>query len=171
VRKLIWLPLAGALLIGGAAVAAAAPDLVDDVTSSLASVPVRAGGLLADVLADLVAEGVITQEQSDAITGELETRGEQRRAELAEQRAQMRAFAEQMREFFEDGAITAAEVAQLPDGDLKTILEALLEDGDITIDRLREMGGLFFLAGPHFAGPGHHLRGAPPGWVIPDQGS
>jgi hypothetical protein len=77
VRKLIWLPLAGALLIGGAAVAAAAPDLVDDVTSSLASVPVRAGGLLADVLADLVAEGVITQEQSDAITGELETRGEQ----------------------------------------------------------------------------------------------
>jgi hypothetical protein len=76
-----------------------------------------------------------------------------------------------MREFFDDGAITAAEVAQLPDGDLKTILEALLEDGDITIDRLREMGGLFFLAGPHFAGPGHHFRGAPPGWVIPDQGS
>lgn len=172
-RRLIWLPLAGALLIGGAAVTAAAPDVIDDVASAVestvATAPARAGDLLADVLADLVAEGVINQEQSDAITSELATRVEARRAELQAQREEMRALAEQVRGFLADQVITADEVAQLPDGEIKTALEAMLADGDITVERLRELGAPFFGLGRFGpGGPGPHFRGGPPGWLTPD---
>lgn len=163
-KRLIWLPLAGALLIGGAAVTAAAPNAIDDVTSAVASMPGQAGNLLTEVLSDLVGQDVITQAQADAITAELDTRVEAKRAEMEANREQMRAFAEQMRGFLDDEAITADELAQLPDGEMKTALEALLEDGDITVDRLREMGGLFGRGqgGPgHGHGPGHFRDGGP----------
>jgi hypothetical protein len=150
-RRLIWLPLAGALLIGGATVTAASPDLVSEVTGGVAAVPARAGDLVADVLADLVEQDVISQAQVDAITDALDARLEQDRAEMEARFEAMRAVAEQVRTFMDDGAITADEVAQLPDGELKNALEGLLQDGDITPDRLREMGGFGFVR----RGPGH----------------
>lgn len=163
-RKLIWLPLAGALLIGGAAVTAAAPDAIDDAGAAVSSIGQRVGGLLDEVLGELVSEGVITQDQSDTITERLEARHAEkreemqaRRAEMEARREEMRAVAQQLRGFLEDEVITADEVAQLPDGELKTALEALLADGDITVERLREMGGLFFRAGRGgLGGPGGH---------------
>jgi hypothetical protein len=161
-RRFIWLPLAGALLIGGA-VAAAAPTVVNDVTGTVLSVPGRAGDLLAEVLADLVGQNVITQQQSDAITDELETRIEDKRAEFQAEREQMRAQHEQLRTFLEDDVITADEVASLPDGGLKAALESLLVDGQITRDQLRELRML--IGGPG-RGPGHH-RGGPGFWGPP----
>jgi hypothetical protein len=170
VRRLIWLPLAGALLIGGAAVAAAAPTTVQEVAGTVLSVPGRATGLLADVLADLVGQSVITQDQADAITDELDSRVAERRAEFQARREEMQALHAQIRTFLEDEVITADEVAQLPDGELKTALESLLDDDGVTLDELRELGG-FFRFGPGHGpgrGPGHH-RGGPGFWQGPDE--
>ena len=130
-----------------------------DVVESVASAPGRAGDLLAEVLSDLVGQQVITQDQADAITDELDTRRDAKRAEMQARREEMRAVAEQVRGFLDDEVITADEVAQLPDGELKNALEGLLADGDITLERLRELGAPFLGRGRHgHAGPGH-LRG------------
>jgi hypothetical protein len=137
-RRLIWLPLAGALLIGGAAATAASPDLVAEVSGGVAAGPARAGG---------TSRGG----------------GGGGRAEMEARFEAMRAVAEQVRTFMDDGAITADEVAQLPDGELKNALEGLLQDGDITPDRLREMGGFGFVRrGPGHGGPDRDFRHVSP---------
>ncbi|HEY7599830.1 MAG TPA: hypothetical protein VH741_07885 [Candidatus Limnocylindrales bacterium] len=163
-RRLIWLPLAGALLIGGAAVAAAAPTALQDAAGTVLSVPGRAGDLLAEVLADLVSQGTITQAQSDAITDELDTRVEAKRAEMQAERQAMRAQLEQLRGFLEDDVITADEIASLPDGELKAALQSIAVDGQVTAEQLR--GLRMLLGGP--GGPGRgHPRGGPGFWGPP----
>jgi hypothetical protein len=154
--------LAGALLIGGAAVAAAAPSAVQEVTGAVLSVPGRAGDLLAEVLADLVSQNVITQAQSDAITDGLETRIEEKRAEFEAEREALRAQHEQLRTFLEDDVITADEIASLPDGGLKTALQSIAVDGQVTRDQLEQLRLL--MGGP---GRGHHFRGGPGFWHAP----
>src|SRR5687768_3145003 len=131
-KRLIWIPVAGFLLIAGAAVAAATPGLVDTAGSLLTNDqevtpspspsdsdgsgsgelrgPVWTigdrGSLLEEVLADLVGTGVITQEQSDAITQALTERAEEKRAELEAQRQQLQEMWTQIKGFLEDGVIT-----------------------------------------------------------------
>jgi hypothetical protein len=163
-RRLIWLPLAGALLTGGAAIGAAAPGLVDDAARTVSEMPGRGASLISEVLADLVGQDVITQNQSDAITTALDERVEQERADRKAQRDEMKALAEQLRGFIEDDVIIADEVAQLPDGELKTTLEGLLVDGQITRQQLRDaradLRGLGRLFGP---GRGHGWGDGGPG--------
>ncbi len=179
-KRLIWLPVAGFLLVAGATVAAAAPALADTaqsllagqglgVTASGARAPsdssgrtgVRGlelggeGSLLSDVLAELVTAGTITQAQSDAIVEALTTNADERRAEFEAQRAEMEAMFTQIKGFLEDGVISADEIAQLPADNPFTNLSDILADGQITQDELqsiRPFGGHFF-DGP---GRGHH---------------
>lgn len=173
-KRLIWLPVAGFLLVAGAAVAAATPGLAAPPGGSGSNGPVGfevggAGPLLEDVLADLVATGAITQEQADAIVAALTTAAQDRLAEFEAERAYLREMRTQIRGFLEDGVISADEIAQLPDDNPFTNLSDILADGQITRDELnsvRSFGGRFFDRPGR--GPGHHrLRGgewfAPPG--------
>ena len=155
-KRLIWLPVAGFLLIAGAAVAAAAPSIVSVAAPSTAAsdeaIGLRAGGILEEVLADLVDEGVITQEQSDAIVAALETKAEERRAEAEARREELRQTWEQIQGFLEDGVITQDEINQLPeDSPLRDAFNSIAEDGQITVEQLRELGPW----GGHRFGPRH----------------
>ena len=154
-KRLIWLPVAGFLLIAGAAVAAAAPSIVSVLPTAGAvddAVGLRAGDLLEEVLADLVDQGVITQEQSDAIVGALEAKVDERRAEAEARREEMRQTWEQVQGFLEDGVITQDEINQLPeDSPLREAFNSIAEDGQITADQLRELGPW----GGHRFGPRH----------------
>jgi hypothetical protein len=174
-KRLIWLPVAGFLLVAGAAVAAASPGVLDKAAAvvSLAQddgtdtetspstgglrVHVDGDGILTEVLADLVTSGVITQDQSDSITEALTTRVEERRAEAEAQRQQMEEMWTQVQGFLEDGVITADEIAQLPADNPFSNIENILEDGQITLEELQSVGhfGLGGPGGPGFGGRGH----------------
>lgn len=162
-KRLIWLPLAGFLLVAGAAVAAAAPQVVDSARGLLAAAsPVPStepttgemhlklgpGDLLETVLADLVDNGTITQAQSDAITTGLETAIDDKRADMEARRTLIQGFVE-------DGVVTQDEMDQLPAEDpLRVAFDSIANDGQITLDQLRDLGPGF-----RQGGPGHHGRG------------
>ncbi|MEP7159310.1 MAG: hypothetical protein ABI797_07765 [Chloroflexota bacterium] len=171
-KRLIWLPLAGFLLVAGAAVAAAAPSVVDSAKGLLAAADpntssdpatgeqrLKLGGdLLETVLADLVSNGTITQAQSDAITTGLQTAIDDKRAEMEARRALISGFVE-------DGVITQDEINQLPDDDpLRTAFNSIADDGQISLDQLRDLGPGFGPGGPghHGPGPGLHIWGPDP---------
>jgi len=213
-KRLVWLPVAGFLLIAGAAVAAAAPGLADSAKnlvginqaggstaspdpSTTPSDPGNGSGptekhghgfafgfgkdgdandLLDQVLADLVSQGVITQEQSDAITSGLDNAIADKQAELEAQRLQMQQMYEQIKGFLSDGVITQDEIAQLPADNPFSNLTDILADGQITTEELQSLPwGGFFLGGPGGGpwfpgGPGGHGPGGPghhgvPGWM------
>ena len=165
-RRLIGIPLAAGLLILAATAVLAGTDAVNSATQGGTAVAGRAIRVLEDVLSGLVDDGTITQEQSDAIVSAVEDRAEELRAQFKEQR-------EQLREFLEDGVISADELAQLPeDHPLRNVDESLLEDGQLTRDELRELR-VGRGRGHHGFGPGHRLFG--PGFErrdeAPDAGS
>lgn len=189
-KRLIWLPVAGFLLVGGATVAAAAPGVVDravrvfnaDGTDSITTESTgevrfgHAGGLLDEVLTELVDAGTITQAQADAITEALTAKAEDKHAEFEAQRQAWRAMAEQIRTFLEDGVISADEIAQLPDDNPFSSLQDILADGQITLEELESVGpfgGRFFGGpdvgrGPHGGrGPGGHGHDRGPGMWAP----
>lgn len=181
-KRLIWLPILGFLLIAGAAVAAAAPGLADSATALLngskplvnaAASPDPAASpapgvtgqstglagpdsVLTQTLADLVSNGTITQAQSDAITAALTANIDARRAEMEAQRQQMQALWTQIQGFLSDGVITSDEIAQLPADNPFTTLSGILDDGQITLEELQSIGhfgGFDDAGGP---GRGHH---------------
>jgi polyhydroxyalkanoate synthesis regulator phasin len=176
-KRLIWLPVAGFLLVAGAAVAAASPGVLDkaaavvslaqdDGSDTGAAEPststgglrlhVERDGLLDEVLADLVTSGVITQDQSDAITDALTARVDERQAEAEAQRQKMEEMWTQIQGFLEDGVITADEIAQLPADNPFSNISSILEDGQVTLEELQSVGH-FGLGGPGgavFGGPG-----------------
>jgi hypothetical protein len=168
-KRLIWLPMAGFLLIAGATVAIAAPALLDSVTRSvIAADPSASPGttttdvdpghpgqdLLTQVLADLVTNNTITQAQSDAIT-----------QALADKVTQLRADADARRQLIAgivaDGVITQDEINQLPaDDPLRVAFDSIANNGQITLDQLRGLGPAF---GPGFGHDGPMLNGRGPG--------
>jgi hypothetical protein len=176
-KRLIWLPIAGFLLVAGATVAAAAPAAVDSAKGLLGAStnPVTSGtitvnadsdlghpgqDLLEETLADLVSQNVISQAQSDAITSALQTKVDARRAEIEAQREQMRQTREQVRGFLEDGVLTQDEINQLPeDNPLRTAFDSIAENGQVTLEQLRSLGPGF---GFGHGGPG--MRGHGPGF-------
>lgn len=191
-KRLIWLPLAGFLLIAGATIAAAAPALVDSAKGLIVAAdpgaspgPVTIGSdldhpgqdLVSQVLADLVSQNVITQAQSDAITGELQTRIDAQRADMEAQREQMRQTMEQVQGFLEDGTITQDEIDQLPaDSPLRTAFDSIAQDGKITVEQLRDLGpgfgfGFFGRGQGGPGGPGGHGHGPRMWGQGPDIGS
>lgn len=85
--------------------------------------------LLGVVLADLVEDGTISQEQSEAITAAL---AEKRSQALEEAKAAL----DQLKAFWEDDVLTSDEISRLPRADRVTDSEGpfaeALEDGQIT---------------------------------------
>jgi hypothetical protein len=171
-KRLIWLPIAGFLLIAGATVAAAMPGLTSTAgsltnaqgsglsTTGVAFDVAGAGSVLDETLAELVTQGVITQAQSDAIVAALTTKVDARRTELEAQRAQMEAMRTQIQGFLSDGVISADEIAQLPADNPFTNLKDILADGQVTLEELQSVGpfgGAFDGPGRgHGHGPGGH---------------
>ena len=113
----------------------------------------EAGGLLEGVLADLVADGTITEEQSGAITTAL---AEKRSQALEEAKAAL----DQLKAFWEDDVLTSDEISQLPIADRVSGGEGpfaeALEDGQITKEELEEIRSEHSRGHGRF---GHHRRG------------
>ncbi len=164
-KRLIWLPVAGFLLIAGATVAAAGSQLVTITPASApsaadatavpeaAAIDLRAGDLIDGVLTDLVGQGVISQDQSDAIVAALESAADERRADAEARFEDMRQTWEQVKGFMDDGVITQAEMDTLPaDNPLRAAFDSIAENGQVTLDQLRELG-------PGLGGPGHGRGG------------
>lgn len=171
--RIAILPVAGLLLVGAAGAVLAtsgAPGAADATTPavdasaspSTTEATKRPGdGILEDVLADLVTRGTITQTQSDAITGALD-------AKRTELRAERQAFRELWSTILEDGQITEGEIAQLPEDSPLRNIDTLLDDGVITQDELRGLGG-FGRGGFGQGGPGRGHGGFGGGmWGAPD---
>jgi hypothetical protein len=174
-KKLIWLPVAGFLMIAGAAVAAAAPSLVDDARGLLNPSEVDSGtitvdgvafahpgkDLLTDVLADLVGNGTISQAQSDAITAAVGAKADEMKAEM-EARMQL------MQDIAADGVITQEEIDQLPaDDPLRVAFDSIAQDGQINLEDLRGIRGFGFGFGHLDGGPGGRGHGGPGFWIGP----
>ncbi len=186
-RRLIWLPIAGFLLIAGAAIAAAAAapsvtplaqtnqDAASPVPSVVASPSSRdqnangdkpgfgfrhhfaaAGAdLLTDVLSDLVRNGTITQDQSDAITKALQQAITDKQTQADQQRQQLMQQWQQIQGFLSDGVITQDEVNQLPsDSPFRQVFDSVAKNGQVTLDQLQQLR----MFGPGMGGPGA------PGW-------
>ena len=109
--------------------------------------------LLEGVLADLVEDGKISQEQSEAITAAL---AERRSQALEEAKAAL----DQLKAFWEDDVLTADEISRLPRSDRITDAEGpfadALEDGQITREELDEIRSEHSHGHRRF---GHHRRG------------
>ncbi len=173
-RRLIWLPLGGFLLIAGAAIAAAAPTVTPTSNAALAdsasptpaaaTAPVAGQGdqqgeqppfiggdhegLLTQVLADLVDKNVINEDQSNAITQALKDKA----AALQTQAEQRRAL---LKSFIQDGVITQAEIDQLPaDDPFRQAFDSIAQNGQINVDQLRGLGPGFGHGRGHAFGPG-----------------
>ena len=116
--------------------------------------PARAG--LDSVLADLVEDGTITQEQADAIMVAIEEKRSAARAARAEMKGLLRSF-------WEDGVLTSDEIAQLPNADRITDADGpfadALADGQITKEEMEEIKGRFPGRRGHDGGPGKGFRG------------
>ena len=125
----------------------------------------RGHAVLTEVLADLVVDGTISQAQSDAIVDALEAKVEDLRTEAQARGQQMREVARMIRTFLEDGVITQDEIDQLPaDSPLREIWDSIAENGQVTLEQLRELR-------PH-GGPGigrgwghGRFRQGPPDWA------
>jgi hypothetical protein len=174
-RKTLVLPLAGALLVGAAgAVAAASSDPAaggsgttvvpaadpsaspatdaTDPTTRPAGPWLREDGILDDVLDGLVADGTLTADQQQAILDALVAERDARIARAQQHR-------EQLRTFLEDGVIAQEEFDQLPEDSRLRDLAGIMDDGQITTDELRGLGGF-----GGFGGRGHGFgRGFGPG--------
>lgn len=90
-------------------------------------------GPIVEVLDELVAEGTLTADQSEAIVAAL-------REKLTEVRAERRATRELLAELWADGELSREEIAQLPSWHPWTRVIAALDDGVITRDELRDLG-------------------------------
>ncbi len=172
-RRLIWLPIAGFLLVAGATVAAAAPSLVGNAATELGGHVEGARSFLQEVLDDLVGDGVINQNQSDAIVDAVDARLEEKRAEFEQRRAEMEQSREQIRSFLEDDVITQDELDQLPADHPLRNAESFLDDGQLTRGELRQLCGSGRAGGGSGAaegGWGHHRALgsiAPPSEIAP----
>ena len=156
-RKTIAAIAAGVLIIGGAAVASAQ---VDESTDT----PVREmtkGDHVADVLAELVEDGTITQSQANAITEAFEAKRAEFQAMREERRAEREAARAALEEAWADDVLTLDEVEGLPFADRLTDPEGPLaeawEDGELTKEEAQEAREEF---GPR---RGHGRRGFGPG--------
>lgn len=147
-RKTVAALTAGALIAGGAMVATAQTDSDDGAESDAPVVQMNRGERISSFLDDMVAQGVIDQDQADTMLAELEARREARVAERQERR-------EAFESAWEDDVLTVAELEELgadrildEDG---PFAEAL-EDGEITRDEFQEVRSEF---GPRrHRGPG-----------------
>jgi polyhydroxyalkanoate synthesis regulator phasin len=160
-KTTLVVPLAGVLLVGAAGAVAAAtagapagnPITVAAASASPSASPAtrpigdREDDLLSQVLDDLVTKGTLTETQKTAITDALTAARQERRDTL-------KANADQLRTFLEDGVITREEFDQLPADSRLRQIAGIMDDGQITSDELRGL-----LRGGFEGRGGHGLRG------------
>lgn len=145
-RKTVAALTAGALIAGGAMVATAQTE--DAPATDAPIVEMKRGERISSFFDDMVAQGVISQDQADTMLAELESRREARVAERQERR-------EAFESAWEDDVLTVAELEELG---AERILDEdgpfaeALEDGEITRDEFDAVRAEF---GPrHHRGPG-----------------
>lgn len=141
-KKIMVSLVAAGVLVAGAFVAStittseasAQPDDTTVVTDTIRR-PHR-GAILEGVLSDLVGDGVLTQGQADAVTEALEAERDELREEFGDRRdrrAKRHDMRTQIKEWLEDGVITAEELSELPAdlpifADDGPLAEALVDD-------------------------------------------
>lgn len=143
-RKTVATLAAGALILGGAAVATAQTDTEPVDGDAVVGVH-HPGTRIESFLSEMVDEGVISQDQADQLLAELASRAEERIARRAELRAAFEGA-------WNDGVLTLAEIEELGAdwllSDDGPFAEAL-EDGELTraeFDAIRA----------ELSGPRHH---------------
>ncbi|MGI9584230.1 MAG: hypothetical protein ACR2N7_01410 [Acidimicrobiia bacterium] len=138
-KKFIASLAAAGVLVAGAFVASTVTvspaDAQTDETNTVEERPEPGEGL-ETIMAELVADGTLTQAQADTVQDRLVTAREEHRAERQERREARREARSQIRGFLDDDVITADELAQLSDDhpllDPDGPLGDALEDGGIT---------------------------------------
>jgi hypothetical protein len=146
-RKTIAALAVGALIAGGAMVATAQTDDTDSPGTDAPVVEMERGERISSFFDDMVAEGVIDQDQADTMLAELESRHEERVAEREARRAAFEAA-------WEDDVLTVAELEELGADrilDQDGPFAEALADGEITRAEFEAVHAEF--------GPPHHRRG------------
>ncbi len=148
-KRIIASMLAAGVLVGGAgtaAVVAVTPAVAQEAETTTEAKPPRPAVVLSDVLEALVADGTITQGQADAIVVAMQAKVEQLKEQFPNA-GRRRGLGPKVREFLDDGVITADELAQLPDGhplrDPDGPAAEYLDDGQLTKDELQQMRQTF----------------------------
>lgn len=146
-RKIVASIIAGGLLVGAAFAAAAVSggpaSAQEDDTVEPTGRSWRPGHILEEVLADLVEDGTLSQDQADAVTEGLQAKVEELREDHPGlgRHPLRRAF--RLGALLDEGVITADELAELPDGhpleDPDGPAAEYLEDGEITADEFRSL--------------------------------
>lgn len=133
-RTKIAAVLISTVVLGGGAVAYAQDDVESPQGAGVEWLRQLGGDILQGVLDDLVADGVITADQAEAIVAALEAK-----------RDELREGVELFRSFWEDGVLTSEEIAQLPTPnpftDPQGELAEALEDGELTRAELEAIRG------------------------------
>ncbi|HEX9854825.1 MAG TPA: hypothetical protein VGC47_05900 [Acidimicrobiia bacterium] len=155
------LAAAGVLVLGAFTAAAvsrtssaAAQDPSTDDSTSTTEVPAteERGRLLDDVLSGLVEDGVITQDQADAVADALAEKFEELRASRPGRFWRGHGIFG-LRGMLDDGVIDAEELASLPDDhplrDPEGPAAEFLEDGELTVEELGELAPHPGLGGRH----------------------
>lgn len=157
-RKTVAALTAGALITGGALVATAQTDDADTTDPKPPVVEMERGERISSFFGEMVAEGVISQDQADTMLAELESRHQDRVAEREERRAAFESA-------WEDDVLTRAELEEL--GADRILAEdgpfaEALGDDQITRDEFdaihAELGPRHHRGpgrGPGFGGPGN----------------
>lgn len=137
-NKIIASLVAGGLLVGAGFVTSvvSAPDTAvaqEQTTEEDGGILNRGLDFLGDVLDDLVGDGTIESAQADAILDAVEE-------QAAEMKAERESLREEIKGYLEDGVLTAAEAANLPEDHwlLSDVFDEAWADGELTTDEIRE---------------------------------
>lgn len=139
-NKLIAALIAGGLLVGAGVVTSIVSSPSVALAQSESDQPEQEGffqrglSFLSDVLAGLVGDGTITQDQADEVIAATE-------AKAVEVRTERQAVRDLTKSLLEDGVITEAEAAQLPDNHpfLSDEYAEAWADGELTIEEIRQV--------------------------------
>lgn len=137
-NKIIASLVAGGLLVGAGFVTSvvSAPDTAvaqEQTTEEDGGILNRGLDFLGDVLDDLVGDGTIESAQADAILDAVEE-------QAAEMKAERESLREEIKGYLEDGVLTEAEAANLPEDHwlLSDVFDEAWADGELTTDEIRE---------------------------------
>lgn len=137
VKKAAVAGIAGLSLAGGSlAVAAVSPLGIAGAQEDDTEETDRRASGLADILAELVADGTLTQEQSDAVTERVEERMDERRAEFDERRAERDAEREAFAAELAAAAGVTVEELQAARENGESLADVAGDDVDAVIDLL-----------------------------------